>query len=83
MTFILANKQHHLSSREMQILNLISYEYTTDEIACILFLSPHTIESHKKSLRGKMSVKSIAGLIRKGFELGLLEKGQRQLIITI
>lgn len=57
-----------LSSRETQILNLISLEYTTDEIVRDLFLSPDTIKTHRKRLFKKMQVRNVAGLIRKSFE---------------
>jgi len=63
----------HISAREREVLQLISYEYTTKEIATTLFLSTHTIDSHKKNLKLKLDVKNTAGLVRRGFELGILQ----------
>jgi DNA-binding CsgD family transcriptional regulator len=62
-----------ISERETQILELIANEYTTKEIACMLYVSPHTIDSHKKNLMNKLDVRNAAGMIRKGFELGILQ----------
>ena len=59
-----------ISPREMEVLLLISKEYTNDEIAWILHISPHTAISHRKNIMRKWDVKNTAGLIRKGFELG-------------
>lgn len=64
-----------ISTREREILELISYEYRTKEIAKELFLSMHTVQTHRKNLLEKMDVKNTAGLMRKGFELGYLQMG--------
>lgn len=62
-----------ISPREQEVLRLISYEYTSKEIASSLYLSQHTVDSHKKNLKVKLDVKNTAGLVRKGFELGILQ----------
>lgn len=61
-----------LSKREQEVLTLLSYEYTSKEIAALLFISPHTVITHRKSIQNKLNAKNTAGLIRKGFENGLL-----------
>ncbi len=61
-----------ISSRELQILRLVAQEKTSKEIADDLFISSHTALSHRKNLMAKMQVKNTAGMVRKGFELGLL-----------
>lgn len=61
-----------LTSREKEILNLISKEYTTDEMAEKLFVSIKTVESHRSNLMQKLGVKNSAGLVRVAFEKGLL-----------
>ena len=66
--------QHHkLSDREKEVLHLVAQEYTTPQIARLLYRSSHTIDSHKKNLKNKLNVKNSAGMVRKGFELGLLQ----------
>lgn len=62
-----------LTRREKEILRLIVDEYTTDEIAAKLFISSTTVISHRKNLMRKLTVKNVAGLVRKAFEFGLLK----------
>lgn len=66
------NMYNSITSREKEVLHLIAYEYTSKEIANQLYLSPHTVISHRKNLLIKLDVKNVAGLVRRGFELGLL-----------
>lgn len=61
-----------ISTREQEVLQLIAHEKTTAEIAMDLFLSSHTVLTHRKNLLSKLDVKNTAGLIRKSFELGFL-----------
>ncbi len=58
----------YLTPRELEVLDLIAQECTTQEIADKLFLSPKTIEGHRKNLLGKFNVKNTAGLIIKAIE---------------
>ena len=62
-----------ISKREKEILNLIAYEYTAKEIAQKLFISTHTVDTHRKNLQEKMDVRNTAGIIRKAFENGILQ----------
>ena len=61
-----------ITSREIQVLRQVSFGLTTKEIASRLFISNHTVISHKKKLMEKMAVKNMAELVRRGFEYGLL-----------
>lgn len=67
---------HSISKREKEILMLIAYEYRTHEIATKLYISAHTVETHRRNLLEKMDVTNVAGLVRRGFELGFLQLGQ-------
>ncbi|MDH7446204.1 response regulator transcription factor [Aquimarina sp. 2201CG14-23] len=58
-------KDYHLTTREMEVLELVTKEYTTAGIAEELFLSIRTIEGHRKNLMIKLGVKNTAGLIIK------------------
>ncbi len=62
-----------LSEREIEVLHLISQEFTQEEIAEKLFISSHTVVYHKRKLMIHFDVKSVAGLIRKAAEKGLLK----------
>lgn len=62
-----------LTSREKEVLGLISEENNTKEIAQKLFLSVNTIETHRKNLISKFNVKNSVGLVRKAIELKILK----------
>jgi len=62
----------NITSRESQVLELLSFGNSSIEIADQLHLSRETIRSHRKRLRSKLDVQNSAELIRLGFELGLL-----------
>lgn len=62
----------HISNREKQILHLIAFENSSKEIAQLLFISVHTVVTHRKNLLNKMAAKNTAGLVRKAFEYGIL-----------
>lgn len=52
-----------LTEREREVLALICQQLTTSEIAEKLFISPRTVEVHRKNLLVKTEVKNIAGLV--------------------
>jgi len=64
--------KNYISTREKEVLHLVAHEYTTKQIAHTLYLSPHTVDSHKKNLKMKLDVKNTAGMVRRGFEMGIL-----------
>lgn len=67
------NTQHYnLTTRELEVLELIGDEFTTPEIADKLCISQHTVISHRKNLLQKLNVKNTAGLVR--FALSLKAK---------
>jgi len=53
-----------LSRREKEVLDLIAEGYTNPQIAEKLFVSPFTVDSHRKNLIAKLNVKNTAMLIR-------------------
>jgi len=61
-----------ITNREIQVLQQVSQGLTTKEIASELYISNHTVISHKKKLMEKMAVKNMAQMVRRGFECGLL-----------
>jgi DNA-binding NarL/FixJ family response regulator len=67
-----AAKQSLLSPREIEIIRLIAKEYTTNQISKELFLSEHTVETHRKNIIRKTGVKSVVGLVNYARERGLL-----------
>jgi DNA-binding NarL/FixJ family response regulator len=57
-------KRHKLTSREIQIIQLLASEKSSQEIAEILFLSVYTVNTHRKNILQKLGLKNAAGLIR-------------------
>ena len=53
---------HELSERERDVLVLVAKGYTNKEIASELFISPHTVISHRKNIVHKTGIRSVAGL---------------------
>jgi len=62
-----------LTEREIEILRLIGRELSSQEIADKLFISFHTVESHRANLMSKAGVKNTAGLIRWATENDFLD----------
>lgn len=60
-----------LTTREKEIIQLICQELTTAEIAGRLFISPLTVETHRKNILKKTKVKTIVGLIKFAIENGI------------
>ena len=61
-----------LTAREKEILELIAEGYTNPQIAEKIFLSPFTVDSHRKNLLAKLGVKNTASLIRLAVEQKLI-----------
>jgi DNA-binding NarL/FixJ family response regulator len=59
-----------LTKREVQVVKLIMQERTTQEIAEALFLSPDTVETHRRNIMHKLDVRNIAGLVKYAMERG-------------
>ena len=68
-----------ISQREQEVLRLVAHEYNTNDIAEYLFISAHTVLSHRKNLLEKLDVRNTAGAVRRGFELGYLNNETNQL----
>lgn len=62
-----------LTKREREILKHIALERTTNEIAEKLFISPYTVETHRKNLIQKLGVRNLAGLVRYAVEQGIVD----------
>lgn len=62
-----------LSDREREILGLIAQGLTTNAIAAALYLSPHTVQSHRDHIMAKLDLHSKAALIKYAITRGLIE----------
>ena len=64
------------SEAELAVLRLLASDLSTREIGEHLFLSPHTIRSHRRALYRKLEVSSRADAIARAMALGLLEQAR-------
>ena len=53
-----------ITRREKEILTMIAEGFTNPEIAEKLFVSPSTVDSHRKNLLAKLNVKNTASLVK-------------------
>jgi DNA-binding NarL/FixJ family response regulator len=52
------SKMQQLTNRETEILQLVSKDYTTEQIAEALHLSFYTVETHRKNIKQKLNFKN-------------------------
>lgn len=62
-----------LTPRERQTMHMILQGRTTKQIAAAQGISPRTAEKHRASLMSKLEVKSVAELMARALEDGLLD----------
>ncbi len=62
-----------ITPRESEIIELITFEFSTKEIASRLFLSYETVKSHRSNIFKKLDVKNIAGLVRVAIQCDLVD----------
>ncbi|MGV3629611.1 MAG: response regulator [Bacteroidota bacterium] len=61
-----------LTNREKEILELIATGRTVRHIADVLGIEPTTVDFHKRNMKVKFNVKKSTELIRKAYELGIV-----------
>ncbi len=61
-----------LSTREIEIITLIVEGKKTAEIAQTLYLSKHTVESHRTNIYCKLDVRNVAELVALAFRMGMV-----------
>lgn len=62
-----------LTDRELEIFRMIGNGQTTGDIATSLFLSTHTIDTHRANIRRKLGLKNAAELVQQAVQF-LLEQ---------
>jgi DNA-binding NarL/FixJ family response regulator len=63
-----------LTQREKEVLGLIAEGYTNHQMAEKLFISTHTVDSHRKNLLTKFEVKNTASLISLATKMNVLNE---------
>jgi DNA-binding NarL/FixJ family response regulator len=64
-------KKLGLTSREMEVLSLIVEGKTNNDIAQELYISPNTVDTHRKNIMAKCDVHNVAELTKFAFKYGL------------
>jgi len=67
-----------LSEREIEVLKQVALGYTNQEIADRLFISKHTVISHRKNITSKLGIKTVSGLTVYAVLNDLIPKDQIQ-----
>lgn len=61
-----------LSKRELEVIRLISDGLTNKKIADTLFLSTHTVNTHRKNIMTKLGLKNTAGIVIYAFKENII-----------
>ncbi len=62
-----------LTTREKEIIRLVGAGLNTHEIGEKLFLSTHTVNTHRKNILAKLEVKNSVGITRFGIQSGIIK----------
>lgn len=62
----------HLSARETEVLSLIAEGHTNGVVASKLFLSAHTVTTHRKNIMAKLGVNNTAAMVMYAVKTGLV-----------
>ena len=66
------HKLNALTSREKEIIKLILKGHSSNKIAEMLFISPHTVSTHRKNIKHKLKIKNYNELYKFASEFDLL-----------
>ena len=69
---ITEEQKDNLTEREIEIIKLIAEKYTNQEIAEKLFISIHTVYTHRKNIMKKLQLKSPVELILYAIDSGII-----------
>ena len=63
-----------LTGRELEIITLISLEYSGKEISEQLFISVNTVETHRKNIMKKLEAKNTISLVKYALKNNLIKQ---------
>jgi DNA-binding NarL/FixJ family response regulator len=69
----LKTKSNHLSSREVEVLQLIAEGRPNKQVAAELGVSFKTVDKHRQHLMAKLNIHDVAGLTRYAIAEGIIE----------
>jgi len=71
---VMEDTEAKLTERELEILKLITKEYSNKQIADALHISERTVETHRKNIFRKTETSSIVGLIKYAYANKLVDE---------
>jgi DNA-binding NarL/FixJ family response regulator len=71
----------HLSSRELEVLQLIAEGKANKQTASELGISIKTVEKHRQNLMAKLDIHQISGLTRYAIAAGIIESSVQLTIV--
>ena len=71
----------HLSSRELEVLQLIAEGHPNKQVADQLSISIKTVEKHRQNLMQKLNLHDVAGLTRYAIGAGIIESSVQLTIV--
>ncbi len=74
-------KNNRLSSREVEVLQLIAEGKPNKQVAAELGLSFKTVDKHRQHLMSKLNIHDVAGLTRYAIAEGIIESSVRVTIV--
>jgi DNA-binding NarL/FixJ family response regulator len=77
----LKKKNNRLSSREMEVLQLIAEGKPNKQVASELGVSFKTVDKHRQHLMAKLNIHDVAGLTRYAISAGIIESNVRVTIV--
>jgi len=66
-----------ISGREIEIITLVAQGFSNKEIAEKIFLSVHTVATHRKNIMSKLNVNNSAGLVMYAIEKNLIPSNNK------
>lgn len=72
----LSYDEANLTERELQIIQFIAEAYTNSQIAAVLYLSKHTVNTHRKNIMKKLNVNNTAGIVMYAVKTQLVSPNQ-------
>ncbi|PWS27578.1 hypothetical protein DHW03_08285 [Pedobacter yonginense] len=71
-TILVSDRQNSISDREIEIVKLLSLGYNSKEIGEMLFISEHTVNTHRRNMVKRLDLKNSYQLIVWAFKKRVL-----------
>ena len=75
------SRNHELTSREMEVLQLIAEGKPNKQIAAGLDIGTKTVEKHRERIMQKLNIRNTAGLTRYAISAGIIESSVQLTVI--